>query len=47
MAVALKQKAFNNASEAASFAANPANTVTTVVSIVYDVASAKYVLFYT
>jgi len=47
MAVALKQKAFANASEAAAYAASAPNNVTTVVSIVFDTSSGKYVLFYT
>lgn len=47
MAVALKQRSFNNASEVSAFAANVANSVTTIISIVYDTASSKYVLFYT
>lgn len=47
MAVALKQRAFANASEAAAYAVNAANNVTTIVSIVFDTSSGKYVLFYT
>lgn len=47
MAVALKQKAFANASEVAAFAAAVPNNVTTVISIVFDTSSGKYILFWT
>lgn len=47
MAVALKQQLFNTARELATFAETPANNVTTVVSVVFDAVSGKYVLFYT
>lgn len=47
MAVALKQRAFANASEVAAFAAAAPNNVTAVVSVVFDTSSGKYVLFYT
>lgn len=47
MAVALKQKAFANGSEAAAFAASAPNNVTTIVSIVFDTSSGKYVMFWT
>lgn len=47
MAVALKQKDFPTAREAAAFAAAAPNNVTTVVAIVFDTSSGKYVLFWT
>jgi hypothetical protein len=47
MAVALKTKAFNTHKELADFAAAGANNVTTIVAIVYDTPSSKYVLFWT
>lgn len=47
MAVALKQKAFANGTEAAAFAANAANSVTAIITIVFDASSGKYVMFWT
>jgi hypothetical protein len=47
MAVALKTNQFNFAHEVAVFASTAGNNVTTIVAIVYDAASGKYVIFYT
>lgn len=47
MAVALKQQAFPNASDAAKYAANGANNVTTIIAIVFDTSSGKYIMFWT
>ena len=46
MAVALKTQSFNSPIELATWAADVANSVTAIVSIVFD-NSGKYVLFYT
>jgi hypothetical protein len=47
MAVALKVQYFNNANDLAQFAANAANSVASVVAIVFDMQSNKHVLYYT
>lgn len=46
MAVALKQRAFANASEVCVYAAAAPNLVVTIISLVFDASSGKYVLFY-
>jgi hypothetical protein len=47
MAVALKTQQFMSSSELTKFVAAGGNNVTTIVSIVYDTGSGKYVVFYT
>lgn len=47
MAVALKWKQFAHARDLASFCADGANSVTTIVSITKDDTSGGYTLFYT
>ena len=47
MAIALKTMNFNTAKELTAYTADAGNNVATIVSIVYDAASGKYVLFYT
>lgn len=47
MAVALKCKYFTSAKDVATFAATAGNNVTTVISILWDTTTSRYVLFYT
>lgn len=45
MAVALKSRTFSSQSDLTAWVAAPANSVTTIVSIVYSL-DGKYILFY-
>ena len=47
MAVSLKYALFNTPREISEFAADAGNGVSTVVSIQFDGASGKWVIFYT
>lgn len=47
MAVNLKSRVFNSMQKLNEFAASAPNNVTTIVQIVFDTASGKWVLFYT
>lgn len=47
MAIQLKYASFNTPREVAEFAASPANGVTAIVSLTFDSASGKWVVFYT
>lgn len=47
MAVALKTRVFAQATDVGAFARDVANNVTTIISIIYDTGSGKYVIFYT
>ena len=42
----LKTRYFGNATEVTKFCNDVANAVTTIISITYDTASGKFVLFY-